>query len=782
MIKNYLTIALRNLFRNKVYSFINLTGLALGLACTLLIALWVQSELAVDKFHANGPRLYTVMSNLYWDGISTSGIAPASLNEAMKKDFPEIESVATFAYTGPLLFSYNGLSFKETGNYCSPDLLTMFSFPLVKGDPKTALSAPDRIVITESLARKYFGTADPIGKTIKVDNKSLFTVSGVLKDLTDASSLKFNWLIPFETHLKNNPWLAKWGSFSVNMFVMLKPNVSMDATNVKLKNFLTKASGKDTKDEIFLQPYGDGYLYGHFRNGKQDGGRIEYVKLFTLVASFVLLIACINFMNLTTARSSKRSKEVGIRKVVGAERKTIIMQFMGEATLLTLFSVALSLVLVWVSLPYFNQLTSKHLSINFGDPSFVFMLVGVTLITIFISGSYPALFLSALKPVSILKTSIIKNTGTALLRKSLVVLQFTLSIFLIISTMIIYQQVQYLKNQNLGIDKNNLISVPLNEDIMKHKDILLQQLSGSNVIKSVSLVMDLPIDINGTSGDLNWEGKKPGTLGSISATYVGYNYLNTIGVPLVEGRDFDKNRADSTNYIINETAAKMMGIKNPIGKTVNFWNGKGQIIGVAKDFHLNSLHSQIPPLILVLQPINTSIILIRTAPGKTAEALAGIKKVYNSYNSLFPFEYHFMDEVYEQRYKSEIVIGQLGNIFSAITIFISCLGLFGLAAFTAEQRIKEIGIRKVVGASVFNITLLLSRDFLKLVFFSMLIAMPVAFWISNKWLQSFAFRIDMPWWVFIVAGIMAMLIAFGTVSFQSIKAALSNPVKNLRTE
>ena len=782
MIKNYLTIALRNLQRNKVYSFINLTGLALGLACTLLIALWVQDEMKVNKFHANGPRLYTLMSNLYWDGISTGTNVPASLNPALKKDLPEVEAVATVAFSGPILLTYNGISFKEEGIYSSPDLLTMFTFPLLKGNPLTALSAPDRIVITEKVARKYFGTTNPLGKTIKIDNKILFTVSGVLKDIPSASSLKFDWLIPFETHVKNNPWLLKWGSYTVNMYVMLKPNTSLEEVNGKLKTFLRKASGGTTKDDVFLQSYGDGYLYSDFKNGKQDGGRIEYVKLFTIVASFVLLIACINFMNLTTARSSKRSKEVGIRKVVGAERKMIIIQFMGEATLLTLFSVCLSLILVWIVLPYFNQLTGKNLNLNFSDVSFITMLLSVTLVTIAISGSYPALFLSALKPVSILKTAIVKNTGSALLRKGLVVLQFTLSIFLIICTMVIYQQVHYLKTKNLGIDKSNLIDVPLSGEVLTHVSSFMQQLSNSTSIKSMTVSQDLPIDINGTSGDLNWQGKKPGQLGSISATWVGYDYLKTIGVTLTEGRDFDPSRADSTNYIINETAANLMGIKNPIGQTVEFWKGKGQIIGVVKDFHLKSLHVPITPLILVLEPRNTSRVLVRAAPGKTTEALAEIKKVYGNYHSLFPFEYHFMDEVYEQRYKSEIVIGQLGNVFAGLTIFISCLGLFGLSAFTAEQRIKEIGIRKVVGASVFNITLLLSKDFLKLVFWSMCVAMPVAFWASNNWLQSFAYRIAMPWWIFIIAGLVSLLIAFFTVSFQSIKAAVSNPVISLRTE
>ncbi len=781
MLKNHIKIAFRNLQRNKVYSIINVTGLALGLACTILISLWVYDEINIDKFHSRGPQLYRVMANINWDGLSTLDNVPLNVAEALKKDIPELEKVTWLSGRKRLLTAADR-SFKEQGYYSSPDILTMFSFPLLAGNIKTALSSPDQIVITEKLAIKFFQGVDPIGKTVKIDNDKVFKVAAVLKDIPTNSSLKFDWLIPFEVFQNANRWLQGWGNYSVEMYAMLKPGSKTEVVNAKLESLLKNNSDKNAKDIIFLQPFEDRYLYSNFKNGFQDGGRIEYVRLFTVVAFFVLLIACINFMNLATARSSKRAKEVGIRKVIGAERSMIISQFMGEAALLTIISVLISLVMVLLSMPYFNALTGKNLSINFGDPAFAGMLLSITLITILISGSYPALFLSSFKPVAVLKAAIVKSTGTAFLRKGLVVAQFTLSVFLIIGTLVIYKQIQYIKNKNLGLEKENLIQVELNGDISKNSKVFLEEIKRSPAIKSTALTADNPIDIGGSSADLEWDGKQPGQLGKISATWVGYDFLKTVGVSLVDGRDFDPGRPDSANYIINETAARMMAIKNPVGKTVSFWNGKGQIIGVMKDFHLKSLHEAITPLILVLQPGNSSYVFVRTEVGKTAQAIADMQKVYSQYNSVFPFEYHFMDEIYNQRYKSEIVIGQLGNIFAGLTIFISCLGLFGLAAFTAEQRFKEIGIRKVLGATVANLTSLLSKDFLRLVLFALIIAIPAAIWAMNAWLEGFAYRIELPWWIFAISGLLALLIAFVTVSFQAIKAALMNPVESLRSE
>lgn len=781
MLRNYIKIALRNLQRNKIYSFINVTGLALGLACTIVISLWVYDEISIDKFHKKGARLHRVLANTHWDGVATFETVPVPVAAAMKKDIPEVEQVAVLSNRTVLISSGNK-SFKENGYYSSPDILTMFSFPVLVGSEQTALSSPDRIVITKKMADKYFGTGDPIGKTVKVDDKAIFTVSAVLKDLPANSTIKFDWLIPFEVYEKRNQWVKGWGSYSMDIYALLKPGTDVSTVNNKLENLIRNNSDKTTKDYVFLQPFEDRYLHASYKNGVQDGGRIEYVRLFIVVAFFVLLIACINFMNLATARSSKRAKEIGIRKVIGAERGAIIIQFMGEAILLTLISVFIAMLIVLLSLPYFNQLTDKQLNIDFSETSFLIILITITLSTTLISGSYPALFLSSFKPIAVLKSAIVKTTSGMLMRKGLVVMQFTMSVFLIIGTAVIYNQIQYIKNKNLGIDKGNLIQVELTGDLYDKAETFLQQISRSSAIKSAAVTADNPVQINGSSSDLNWKGKAPGQLGQISATWVGYDFLKTAGIPLVDGRDFDRSRPDSANYLINETAARMMGFKNPVGQTVSFWAGTGQIIGVMKDFHLKSLHESITPLILVLQPGNASYLLVRTEPGKTAQAISDMQGVYAGYNSKFPFEYRFMDDIYNERYKSENIIGELGNIFAGLTIFISCLGLFGLAAFTAEQRFREIGIRKVLGATVANLTGLLSKDFLKLVLLALLVAIPAAVWAMKTWLQSFAYRIDLPWWIFALSGISAVIIAFVTVSFQAIKAAVANPVKSLRAE
>ena len=524
------------------------------------------------------------------------------------------------------------------------------------------------------------------------------------------------------------------------------------------------------------------YLFGDFKSGKQNGGRIQYVRLFSVIACFVLVIACINFMNLTTARYTRRIKEVGIRKVNGAGRKALITQFLGEAVLLTLIAVLIGLVMAEILLPSFNTLTSKTLEIDYRNPLFMSALISVTLLTGFVSGSYPALFLSSFKPVNILRSSVLRASGANTLRKSLVVFQFALAILLIIGTIVVYEQIQFIKNKNIGLDKENLIIMNLNGDVYKHLDSFQEQLIQSDGIMSVTSTGDNPIEIDGSSGDLNWPGKAPDQGVSISATWVGYDYIKTIGVPLLAGRDFSKTMADSASYIVNESAVRLMNLKDPVGAKVSFWNGEGRIIGVVKDFHLHSLHEPITPLILTLQPLNSSLVLIRTEAGKAPDAIASLKKIYRQFNSAFPLEYTFMDETYAKRYKSEMIIGKLVNVFALIAILISCLGLFGLATFTAEQRTKEIGVRKVLGASLMGIITLLSKDYLKLVIIAFLIICPIAYYVVDEWLQQFAYHISISWWFFIVTGILSFMIALITISVQTIRAASANPTDSLRSE
>ncbi|MBS1597366.1 MAG: ABC transporter permease [Bacteroidetes bacterium] len=781
MLRNYLKTAWRNLQRSRMYSFINIAGLATGLACAILITLWIKDELSYDQFHTNGSQLYRVMAITNWGELNATATVPSNLNLALKKDIPQIKYVATVS-DDHILLTVGNNSFKEKGYYATSDMLRMFSFDLLHGNINTALDAPDKIVITQKLAEKYFGNENPIGKIIKINTAEPFVVTGVVKNIPANSSLQFDWLIPFEYFRKKNEWLDKWGSYSTYMYAMLTPGTSLEKINSRLKHFLTEEKKEETEDEIFLQPFTEVYLHGNFKNAKPDGGRIEYVRLFSIIAIFVLVIACINFMNLTTARSIKRAKEVGIRKVIGAERKAIIAQFLGEALLLTLLSVLLALIIAELSLPAFNELTGKTIRISFLDPSFLVTMAIITLITGLISGSYPAFYLSGFRPVHVLKSAINKSGSKHILRKVLVVFQFSLSTILIISTIIVNKQVEYIKNKNIGFNKENLLSMAIEGDTYNHLDAVMQDLSTMPGIISTTAISDYPIDIQGTSADLSWPEKAPNQVVTISATWVGYDYLKTLGVPLTAGRDFARDRSDSNSYIVNESAVRMMNLKNPVGQQIKFWVGAGPIIGVMKDFHIQSLHKAITPLILCLQPKNAAGILVRTQPGKTQQAIASLKSVYEKYNKSYPFEYHFIDELYEKNYKSEIMVSGLTNAFAVMAIFISSLGLFGLATFTAEQRTKEVGIRKVLGASVGDIARLLSKDFMRFVLLAILIAIPLSWWAMSYWLQDFAYRVAMSWWIFLMAGLAAVIIALLTVSFQAIKAAIANPVKSLKTE
>ncbi|HTQ64429.1 MAG TPA: ABC transporter permease [Puia sp.] len=780
MFSNYFKTAWRNLVKNKIFSFINIVGLSLGLACAILIGLWVNDEIQFDKFHTNDSQLYRVMANLNWGSERTGDNIPAPLNEAMKKDFPEIQYVSTVS-ADEILFFPGPKAHKEKGYYTTPDFLKMFSFPLEKGDVNAALSSKKNIVISQRLAEKYFGNEDPIGKTITVNQSDVFQVSGVLKTIPTNSSLRFDWLIPFDVYVDKNQWLKTWGNYSVYMYVMLAPQASARKVNEKLLHVLTKYNS-GTKDEIFLQPFGDKYLYGDFKAGKQEGGRIVYVRLFSIIAAFVLIIACINFMNLTTARSVKRAKEVGIRKVVGAERRMIIAQFFGEALLLTICAVCLALIIVELLMPAFNQLTQKQLDINFSNAGFILAILAITIFTGILAGSYPALFLSSFRPVAVLKSVSVKTQGASTLRKGLVIFQFSLSIILIIGTIIIYNQINFIRNRNLGLDKNNMIVMLAEGNVFTHLNTFEDELSRAKGVANVTTAGDNPLSIDGTSADLKWPGKRPDEVASVSATFVGYNFLKTMNIPLIAGRDFSKDMADSSNYVINESAARLMNLKNPVGQQIEFWSGKGTIVGVTRDFHLHSLHQPITPLVLCLQPLNSYVIFVKPEQGKTQEAIASLNKLQHAYDASYPFEYHFLDEMYEEKYKGEMMIGKLVNAFALMAIIISCLGLFGLATYMAEQRIKEIGIRKVLGASVTNITGLLTLDFLKLVFIAALIAFPVAWFGMSKWLENYAYHVNIAWWVFALAGALAIIIALFTIGYQAIRAALTNPVKNLRTE
>jgi len=788
MIKNYFKTAWRNLLQNKTFSLINIFGLALGMTCSLVIMLWLQDEIRKDKFHQNSKRLYRVMENQSYSGtISTFDATPGILAENIVKDIPDIQMASQMLWEEEPLFTVDNTYDKEKGRYVEKDFLRMFSFKLLKGDPATALARPDGVVISKKLADKYFKGKDPIGKMIRIDNTDNVMVTGVLDGIPKSSSLTFDFLMSFEQWRKKNDWAKEWGNNGPRCYVMIAPNTSIDRVNAKIKNYI-KTKNKESNVELFLQNYGESYLYSDWENGKQNGGRVEYVKIFSIVAIIILVIACINFMNLATARSLRRAREIGVRKVVGAGKRQLIGQFIGESLFVSFIAICFSLLIVFLLLPSFNSLTEKHLSIDLTDPSFLVILLGLTLVTGIISGSYPALFMSSLKPIIVLKGLLKFRPGATYFRKALVVFQFALSIILILGMIVIYRQIDFIHNKNLGFAKEDLLYMPLEGELQKTYPTFKEQLLKQPGIKYVTSAQSSPLEVGSSTSGVRWPGKDTTKLILFSSNPITYDYIKTMGIQLVAGRDLSTEYGlDTMNYLVNEAAAKKIGYKDPVGKELTMWGDKGMIVGLMKDYHHNSLHVPIEPLILRLHKKSWGgtywgNIIVRTEKGKTKQAIVSMEKLYKQFNPGFPFKYYFTDDEIANRYKAEYTVSKLSRYFAFLAIFISCLGLFGLVTFTAEQRTKEIGIRKVLGASVTGIVGMLSKDFLKLVIIAAVIAFPVAWWAMHRWLNDFAYRVNIGWWVFVVAGIVALLIALLTISFQSIKAAIANPVKSLRTE
>ncbi|SHN20678.1 ABC transporter permease [Mucilaginibacter sp. OK098] len=790
MIKNYLKIAWRNLINNKAHTFINMAGLSVGLACSLLIMLWVQNELSVDAFHKNRSRLYNVYERRYFDHkISGQYSTPGVLAAEMKKVFPEVEYAVNAVYKETNTFMTRDKILKLQGAAADADFFKMFSYPLVQGSVQTALSSPLSLAISRKMAESFYGSPQAaIGKTIRFENKKDFTVSAVFENLPVNTFAKFEYVINWNAFLIENPGATEWGNNWPQTTVMFHAGANPVLFEKKITHFLDNYDTGQKKGvfttQLDIQRFDEKYLHGNFAGTKFDTGRIEYVQLFSIVAIFILLIACINFMNLTTARSVKRAREIGIRKVVGAVRSVLIKQFIGESLLVTSLAVIVALGLLILLLPLFNQVTQKQIGLPFDQVDFWLKLAGITLVTGLVSGSYPALFLSSFNPVKVLKGALKLDSGTTLFRKGLVVFQFVLSVIMIIGTVIVARQMNFIQSRNLGYDRENLVYMPVEGELKSQYTVFKSEALKMPGIKSITVSGSNPTIIgNGTVG-VEWTGKDPNVSIRFAQNAVGYDFVNTLKLNLLAGRDFSKDfPTDTAGYIINETAAERIGYTNPIGQPLALWGQKGKIIGVLKDFHINSMHEPIIPLVLWLgKNDNYGNLLIRTEPGKTKEALASLETLSKQINPSFPFTYSFSDEEYKNLYISEQIVGKLANAFAMLAIFISCLGLLGLAMFTAEQRVKEIGIRKILGASVRSLFTLLSSEFLVLVIIALLIASPIAWYAMNKWLQGFAYHTPVQWWVFVLSGGLIILIALATVSFQAIKAALINPIKSLRSE
>lgn len=789
MIKNYFRVAWRNMTNNKVFSCINILGLGLGMACSLLILLWVQDERGVDGFHVNGRQLYQVYERRYFDGkIEADYPTQALLAQELKREIPEIEYASSLEWNTTSTFEAGNTIEKMAGSFAGADFFTMFSYPLLQGDRRTALNTPNGIAISRKMAEHFFGSPEKaIGQSIRYENSDNFSITAVFENLPVNSSQQFDFLRSWQAFEKENAdWIHNWGNTDAPTFVQLRKDADPVKVAAKMKDFIYHYQKKEKGFlvELDLQPYPEKYLHSLFKNGRASGGRIEYVRLFSVVAIVILLIACINFMNLATARATKRAKEVGVRKVIGAARFALTVQFMGEALLFTFLSVIVAVLLASVLLPAFNGLTGKQLSLPVGKPVFWETLAGLLALVGFVAGSYPALFLSSLKPIGVLKGGLRFGWGAAFFRKGLVVFQFTLSIILMVSMIVTYRQLNYIQSKNLGFNRENLLYIPL-EGQLSQKYALFKETAGEIPgIRGVSKIRQEPTTLYTHSGDIKWVGKDPNLVASFAITDVGYDFVKTMGLSMQEGRDFSRDfGADSAGFILNETAIRKIGYQQPVGKTLWWGNHQGTIIGVLKDFHFASMHQAIEPLIIRLHESRQwGTILVRTEAGKTRQVLTDLAKICRELNPNFPFSYRFADEAFASLYNSEQVVSKLSDYFAFLAIFISCLGLFGLAVFSAEQRIKEIGIRKVLGASASTIFALLSANFLKLVAIAMLIAFPVAWWAMNRWLQDFAYKIDIDWWIFAMAGLLAISIALLTISFQSIKTALMNPVKSLRTE
>jgi len=788
MFRSYLKTAFRSFRRQKAYSFINMFGLSVGLACSFLIVLWVQDEMSYDRFHEEGDQLYRVMRNYFSDDqIYTWSAIPKPLQQVLEDDYPEITHAVLVTWQEKILLTTGDQAFREEGRHAGPAFFEIFSFPLLQGTPGAVLDDPYSIAISESLAQKYFGPqwhARALGQTIRIDNRQDLTVTGVFEDLPQTSTLQFDFVIPVEEYIqRNDDWIEHWGNNALRMFVRLEQGADPAQVTAKIENVI-KDHHESSDALLFLQPYTEIHLYSDFEDGQLVGGRIEYVRMFGIVALFILLIASINFMNLSTARSARRAREIGVRKAVGATKRTLVGQFIGESVLTALLALGLALVLMLGALPAFNTLTNKSMAIDFLDPASWLVFLGLAVLTGLLAGSYPAFYLSSFNVIGVLRGVVARRPGAIGMRKVLVVFQFVLSMLLIIGTMTVYTQIDYIRSKNLGMDRENLVVLDLEGGIARQYDAFKQELVAKPGIAHVTTSSQNPLAVGNSTSSPTWDGKDPESEMLFHIINANYDFFKTMKMELADGRVFSQAFAtDSVNYIINEQAARAMGMDNPIGERLSFWDQEGEIIGVVKDFHMNSFYEPIEPTIIRFDPERTWMLFVRTEAGKTQEALAGLEALYTTFNPDYPFDYHFLDENFEQTYRSEIVIGTLSNFFALLAVFIACLGLFGLASFTAEQRSKEIGIRKVLGASVSNLVVLLSREFITLVGVAFVLSIPIAYVAVNAFfLNKFTYRIEISWRIFLMAGLAALVIAGLTVSYQSVKAALANPVVALRME
>jgi putative ABC transport system permease protein len=790
MLMNHLKVAWRLLLRNKGLSFINIFGLATGMAFAILIGIWIQYETSFDKFHVNKDRIGRVLKHTFFNNERNTQMAtPLPLYYELKTAYPEVERVSRVSWSNEFSMSVGENKFRKTGQFVDPEFFDMFSFPIVRGNRKTALQDIHSIIITESLATTLFGDADPIGKTIRMNNDFDMKVSAVMKDIPKNSSYYMDFAGSFEYLMETIPFFkenkSNWGNnFLVNL-VQLKEGVSMDAFSKKIEN-LNIEKDKTLKDlKLFIHPLMKWHLEGEYKNWQPTSGKMGYIRLFGMVGVFVLLIACINFMNLATARSEKRAREVGIRKAIGSTRRELVYQFMLETMLTSMFAFVIAICMVPLVLPLLKDLGFEDIKFELSNRSLLLSIFSVALLTGLVSGSYPALYLSSFAPVRVLKGVFRQGLGTVAFRKALVVSQFAISVGLIISTVIVFQQISHARKRSLGYDPSNLINVAGSRDLIKNFVPLKHELLKTGYLESVAKVSSPLTNIYNTWSDFSWTGKDPNAQQALDVIMTEWDFEKTAGLDFIAGRPFSPEfKTDSSAVILNEAALNMIGHKDPVGKTMKVDTTTLTIVGIVKDILIQNPFKPVNPTIIMCSPQNAEnyIYLRLKKDADLKKALAHIQPVFEKYNPSYPFEFHFSDEQFARKFTLENQVGKLSAIFAGLAVFISCLGLFGLAAFMAERRTKEIGIRKVLGASVLQLWTLLSREFVWLVLAGCIIASPIAFWLMNDWLQGYDYRISISWTIFLVAGAVAVLIALLTVSTQAIRAAFANPVNSLRSE
>jgi putative ABC transport system permease protein len=784
MFKSYLKIAWRNIWRNKAFSITNLSGLTIGMTCTMLILLWVQDELNWDKFHPDHQNIYQLMVNRDFNGeVNTDKSVPFPLAEELKRNFPQVKNATTDNYGSDIILKYNETIIKRKALNVSQEYNDVFQWKVVKGSAARALANPEDIILTASTARSLFGDADPLGKVVRIDNHSDYTVSAVVEDVPSNSSIQFNALLPFNPSSDFVKQASTdWVNCFSQTFIKLQPGTDVTALNKQI-SVLANSRGEKKNFVYFLHPMDKWRLYSDFKHGVNTGGMISYVKLFTVIAIIILLIACVNFMNLSTAKSEKRAKEVGIRKTLGSERKQLLLQFYSESMIFSFIAFLLSVGAVFLLLPLFNSMINKELHLDILDPLFLLLAFILIVVTGLVAGSYPALYLSSFNPVKVLKGTFLAGKNASIPRKVLVILQFSISVLLISSTILVYQQIQHVKGRDLGYNPNNLISIPSSDNANKNAEVIRNELIQTGLVSAVTRTSSPVTDIWNYTPAPNWKGKPQNADLIMSAMRSDIDFGKTVGASMIQGRDFMNTPGDTSVMLLNKEAVSIMQLKEPIGMEMQYGNRKYTVVGITDNIVMTSPYAPVKPMMVLLDRRGSAFFLVRLKDGvQPQQALSHIETIFKKYNPQYPFDFSFVDQQFNQKFVTEDLIGKLTNLFAGLAIFICCMGLSGLTAFTIEKRFKEIGIRKVLGASIRQLLFLISKEFLYLVLLAALISIPVTWWLLHNWLESYEYRVTISIWLFAWSCAGVLLLTMVIVWLNSLRAALANPVNSLRSE